>query len=83
VLAPSLVLLAALGLRTGFASWEKTVYGAAFLAPLVARPVAETIGLPLGPMALIALFAIVVRRASFSPDAEPFRAANMSPAHIT
>ncbi|HET9018688.1 MAG TPA: hypothetical protein VFN46_03830, partial [Acetobacteraceae bacterium] len=48
--------------RTGFLPWEKTVLGLAFVTPLLSVFLAR-FGLPLGPPALLALFAIVLRRA--------------------
>lgn len=51
--------------RTGFLPWEKTVLGAAFLLPILARSVATLLWLPVGPIVCAALFAVVLRRAAF------------------
>jgi hypothetical protein len=49
--------------RTGFLPWEKLVLAAAFILPLVSRTLASSLGLPLAPFVLAALFLLVVRRA--------------------
>ena len=49
--------------RTGFLPWEKLVLAAAFILPLVSRTLASSLGLPLAPLVLAALFLLVVRRA--------------------
>ena len=49
--------------RTGFLAWEKLVLAAAFILPLVSRTLASSLGLPLAPLVLAALFLLVVRRA--------------------
>ena len=48
----------------GFRPWEKTILFAAFVAPLVSRLLAATIGLPIAPLVLIALLWAVARRAA-------------------
>jgi alpha-1,2-mannosyltransferase len=53
----------ALQSRTGWLPWEKLLMGAAFLWPLVARIATQSAGLPLGPVILLALFALVAGRA--------------------
>ena len=47
----------------GFLPWEKATLSAAFILPLVSRSVASLTGVPLGPVVMAALFAIVFRRA--------------------
>ncbi|HYA80379.1 MAG TPA: glycosyltransferase family 87 protein [Methylocystis sp.] len=61
-LAPALALLVSLGEEKGYAPFEKTVLAAAFAAPLLARPVATAIGLPLGFLCVALLFCMVLRR---------------------
>ena len=58
-----LAWLAARAQRGGWLPWEKLLCGAAFLWPLVARQASAKAGLPLGPLILLGLFAMVARRA--------------------
>jgi hypothetical protein len=60
---PALAFLAVDGFRRGFAPWEATLIAAAWLAPLVARGVAQATLLPLGFLATAALFVFVCHRA--------------------
>lgn len=46
----------------GFLPWEKSVLAAAFILPIVARPIAGSLGLPLAPVVTALLFAVVWRR---------------------
>jgi len=70
------------GLRRGFQPWEKSVLAAAYVLPLVARPIALTIGIPIAPVVLIALAVMVARAvlrvpAALAPVArEPRASAN-------
>jgi hypothetical protein len=64
MLAPAIAFLATHGLRRGFAPWEKTALAALWLAPLVARAVAEATLLPLGAPAMAAVLWLVLRRAA-------------------
>ncbi len=43
--------------------WERIIIALAFAAPLFARPLAMDAGVPIMPLALVALFALVTRRA--------------------
>jgi alpha-1,2-mannosyltransferase len=49
---------------TGFLPWEKTVLGAAFILPILARSIAALTGIPIAPAVLVLLLAVVVRRAA-------------------
>ncbi len=51
------------GLRDGFLPFEKAVMTFAFLLPLISRLTAGALGLPLAPLTILALFALVMRRA--------------------
>ena len=62
VMAPAIAFLAAHGVARGFLPWEKTALAAIFIAPLVTRAVAEYTRLPIGLVALAALFLLSVRR---------------------
>ncbi|HXY59228.1 MAG TPA: glycosyltransferase family 87 protein [Methylocystis sp.] len=61
-LAPALALLVSQGEEKGYAPFEKTVLAIAFVAPLLARPVAMGIGLPLGVLCVALLFCAILRR---------------------
>jgi alpha-1,2-mannosyltransferase len=62
LLAIPLAWLFAEGRRTGFAPYEKVVMLAAYALPLFSRAMAESFGLPLAPLVIAALFAVVARR---------------------
>lgn len=62
-LAPAIAFLAARGLEAGFRPWEKTALAAAWTAPLFARSLAGLIGLPLGLIAMLGLYAVIFARA--------------------
>jgi alpha-1,2-mannosyltransferase len=57
-------------MRTGFLPYEKIVLFAAFILPLVARALAQSAGLPIGPLVITALFAVVARRALIQPGCD-------------
>jgi hypothetical protein len=63
LLAPAIAFMAADGLTRGFAPWEKTILAALWLVPLVARSVPEATLIPLAVPAMLAAFAILLRRA--------------------
>jgi alpha-1,2-mannosyltransferase len=63
VMGPGIAFLAAYGLRRGFLPYEKSALAFCWLAPLVTRSAAQYIGLPLGLIALLILFALAYRRA--------------------
>ncbi len=48
----------------GFLPWEKIVLAAIFVLPIVARPIGTALGLPIAPPLTIALFWLVLRRAT-------------------
>lgn len=50
-----------------FLPWERAVLAAAFLLALLARPLAMKAGLPVGPLVIAALLAVVARRAGAPP----------------
>lgn len=65
---PALAWLIREGARDGFAPWEKLGIGAAFVAPLMAEPVARAgLGVNVGPLLQIALLTLILRRLSRSP----------------
>jgi hypothetical protein len=59
--------------RTAWLPWEKIVLLAAYAVPLFARPVALATNVSLTPPVLLALFAVVARRAALHPDSPPSR----------
>lgn len=61
-MAPAIAFLAAHGIARGFLPWEKTTLAAIFVAPLITRAVAEQTRLPIGFIALAALFLLSARR---------------------
>jgi alpha-1,2-mannosyltransferase len=71
VMAPAIALLVAHGIERGFLPYEKTALAFCWAAPLIARSLAEYIGLPLGPIALLVLFGLALRRAAADRAALP------------
>lgn len=63
VLAPAIAFLAAHGLAVGFAPGEKTALAALWLCPLLARSVAQLALVPLGVLAMLAVFGLIVLKA--------------------
>jgi alpha-1,2-mannosyltransferase len=63
LLAVPLAWAAREGARTGFMPWEKLVLIIGFLLPLLSRLFATGLGIPLAPLALMAVFGVVMRRA--------------------
>ncbi len=60
VLAPAVAFLVADGLRHGFRPYEKSLYAAIWLLPLIARPVAQYGHLPIGLIGMAGLFAFTI-----------------------
>jgi hypothetical protein len=79
VLAPAIAFFAADGLRRGFGPWEKTGLAALWLAPLVARSVAQATLIPLGVPAMLAAFILVLRRAELERTPSPTLNSRRSP----
>jgi hypothetical protein len=52
------------GVRRGFRQYEKAVLGLAYLLPLIARPLALQLGIPVAPLLLFALLCLVARAAT-------------------
>ena len=63
-LAPAIAFLALHGLRRGFAPYEKSALAALWLAPLVARSLAQAMLLPVGVLAMAAMLVVVLHRAA-------------------
>ncbi len=62
VLAPAIAFIAADGSARGFGPWEKTALAVLWLAPLVARNVAQAALIPFGVLAMLAMFVLLLRR---------------------
>ncbi len=72
--APAIAFVAADGLARGFGPWERTALAALWLAPLVARSVAHITLIPIGVLAMLAVFILLLRRSTIqftSPMAFP------------
>ncbi len=73
LIAPAVAFLVADGLEKGFRPYEKALLMATWIVPLVARPAAEHLDLPLGLIVMLALFALACAertpRASVQPNA--------------
>ncbi len=63
-LAVSIAFLTAHGLRQGFRDYEISMLAAAWVAPLIARSIAGAIYLPLGLLAMAALYGFILYRAA-------------------
>ena len=79
LLAIPLGWLAMRGLRDGFRPWEKAAILVVFVWPLFARAVAANLHLPLTPLLLLGLYAIVLRRVA-QPMMAPATAESHHPA---
>lgn len=64
VLSVAIAFLAVNGQTHGFAPYEKTAIACLWLAPLIARSFAEWTMIPLGVVAMLTVFALVMRRAA-------------------
>jgi hypothetical protein len=66
LLAIPLAWIARDSLRTGFLPWEKIILAFAFATPLLSLPIARYAAIPTGPLASLAIFALVLRRAVYT-----------------
>jgi len=64
ILAPAIAFLVIDGLQRGFLSWEKSAVALLWFMPLVARSVAQQALMPLGVIAMLILFVLILRRAA-------------------
>ena len=71
VMAPAIAFVAAHGLKHGFIDYEKSVLAFCWIAPLISRTLAEIIFVPVGLIAVVLLFGIVLRRAAVDRAALP------------
>jgi hypothetical protein len=63
VLAPAIAFLALDGLARGFSPYEKTALAFLWVVPLFARGVAQVTSIPLGVIAMLVVFALIMRKA--------------------
>ena len=76
ILGLGAAFLAADGIERGFLPWEKSLLALVWLAPLLARPLAEATLLPLGQASIMILLALAARRGlSGAGRAPPVKAA--------
>ena len=68
VLAPAIAFFSVDGLARGFRPWEKTALAALWLAPLLARTVAHATLIPVGEIAMLAMFIVTMSRAQSGSD---------------
>jgi alpha-1,2-mannosyltransferase len=69
VLAISIAFLARHGIARGFLNYEISLLAFSWITPLVARSVADTIGLPVGLISALVLYALTLRRAALEHGA--------------
>jgi len=62
VLAPAIAFLASEGLEQGWRPWEKTLLSALWLMPIAARAIALATFIPLGVIAMIAVYVAILRK---------------------
>jgi len=70
VLAISIAFLVRHGLARGFLAYEISLLALAWIVPLVARSIADTTGMPVGLIAMVALYALTLRRAAIDLAAD-------------
>jgi alpha-1,2-mannosyltransferase len=63
-LAPAIAFLAVHGMRCGFAPYEKSALAALWIAPLIARSLAQAMLLPVGLFAMAAMLIVILHRAA-------------------
>jgi hypothetical protein len=64
VLGIAIAFLARHGLAHGFISYELSLLALAWIMPLLTRTVADMSGLPLGLIAMMMLYVVILRRAA-------------------
>ncbi len=74
LLAIPLAWIAREGLRGGFAPGEKSVLALAYVLPLFSRILAGSLGLPVAPLTIAAVFYFLLKRGAAPADAAPWRA---------
>jgi len=80
VLAISIAFLARHGLARGFRDYEISLLAFCWISPLVARSIAATAGVPVGLIAMLALYALTLRRAAVDLFAQQPATGKLAPA---
>lgn len=82
LLGLALAFIAVTGCKRGFRPYEISTMAAAWAAPLLSRGIAAAAGIPLGLMAIIALYIVTMRRAAHDlrhTEHEPVRCSALTP----
>jgi alpha-1,2-mannosyltransferase len=82
VLAPAIAFLAVHGVANGFGRYEKTALAALWMVPLLARPIAGAMLIPLAVPAMLAAYALALRAAAGARIPEPGAAKAISPSGL-
>jgi alpha-1,2-mannosyltransferase len=64
ILAPAIAFIVTASSANGFRNYEITLLATVWMVPLLARGVAGAAGIPLGLMAMLTLYAVIMRRAT-------------------
>jgi Glycosyltransferase family 87 len=80
VLAVAIAFVARHGLKCGFRDYEISLLAAAWIVPLLSRSVAGVTGIPLGLIVLLALHAVIMRRALHDRETATFGPARVAQA---
>ena len=75
LLGPALAFVIAYGMDKGFRPWEKSLLALVWIAPIVARNIADATFVPVGVLTMVAFMHLIVRRAleSFQARLIPVR----------
>jgi alpha-1,2-mannosyltransferase len=68
IIGPAIAFMVSAGIAGGFRSYEISILVTAWIAPLLARSVAGLSGIPLGLLAVLALYTVILRRALHDRD---------------
>jgi len=75
IFAPAIAFLASDGLTQGWRPWEKTLLAAFWLMPITARGIALATFIPLGVIAMIAVYVALLRRGAMQLSKQAHRPA--------
>ena len=78
VLAIAIAFLARHGLISGFRDYEISLLAAAWIVPLLSRGIAGATGIPLGLIAMLALYAFTLHRAAVDRESATVRTARIA-----
>lgn len=77
VLGLPIAFMAAHGLKSGFRDYEVTLLAVVWLSPLVTRSIAGATSIPLGLVAMLSIYALIIHRAASDVSATRNRRANL------